>query len=115
MYAHLKRLGQVRSQGRRQWVNRPGVSGDSDPWEGLGSGHVGKRVEEVPAGVAGAGGADGRRDPREDESEGSDGGVSELLGVGPPGRGASVPVRPGSIPAHCSERDDEEPHGYASK
>jgi SRSO17 transposase len=44
-------------------VNRPGVSGDSDPWEGLGSGHVRECVEEVPAGVAGAGGADGRRDP----------------------------------------------------
>jgi hypothetical protein len=44
-------------------VNRPGVSGDSDPWEGLESGHVRKCVEEVPAGVAGAGGPDGRGDP----------------------------------------------------
>jgi hypothetical protein len=30
-------------------VNRPGVSGDSDPWEGLGSSRVGERVEEVSA------------------------------------------------------------------
>jgi hypothetical protein len=49
---------------QRDKLNRPGVSGDSDPWEGLESGHVGKCVEEVPAGVAGAGGADGRGDPR---------------------------------------------------
>ena len=43
-------------------LNRPGMSGDSDPWEGWS--HVREYVEEVPAGVEGAGGADGRRDPR---------------------------------------------------
>jgi prevent-host-death family protein len=42
-------------------VNRPGVSGDSDPWEGWS--HVGEYVAAVSAGVEGAGGADGRRDP----------------------------------------------------
>src|SRR5664279_2084463 len=91
----------------------PSMSGDSRRWEVRG--HVKQHIERHPPELTESGGADGRRDPREDESEGSDGGVSELLGVGPPGRGASVPVRPGSIPAHCSERDDEEPHGYASK
>ena len=43
-------------------LNRTGMSGDSNRWEGWGRGI--KYVEEVPARVAGTGGSDGQGDRR---------------------------------------------------
>jgi hypothetical protein len=42
-------------------LNRPGKSGDSEPWEGWS--HARRYAQAVPACAEGAGGADGRRDP----------------------------------------------------
>jgi hypothetical protein len=48
----------------RRFLNRPGVSGDFDPWDWEGWSHVQQQVREVPAGAQRAGGAHGRGDPR---------------------------------------------------
>ena len=62
---------------RHPAVNRPGMSGDSDCWEGWS--HARRFEEAVSGGVAGAGGADGRRGPSRSR-----------LGVGGDGEGVGV-------------------------